>query len=127
MLHKLIKHSSCAKFYTLPLHLFCQQMRRNRNHSHILMAKIGSYKYVSSNLLPKLHHYISLDFVNSSQSPKCPPGNSSWINGQDDQISNLQDMGTVGFCSSNEHYGKHCRKYSQIVQISKFTHFQQKD
>jgi hypothetical protein len=54
------------------------------------MAKIG---YVSSNFLPKLHHYISLAFVlDSSQSLKSPPGNSSWINGQHDQISNLQDM-----------------------------------
>ncbi len=86
----MIKHSSCAKFYTLPLHLFCQQLRRNRNLSHIQMAKIG---YVSSNFLPKLHHYISLAFVlDSSQSLKSPPGNSSWINGQHDQISNLQDM-----------------------------------
>ncbi len=89
----MIKHSSCAKFYTLPLRLFCQQMRRNRNLSHIQMTKIGSHKYVSSNFLPKLHHYISLDFVmDSSQSLKSPSGNSSWMNGQHDQISNLQDM-----------------------------------
>jgi hypothetical protein len=59
----------------------------------ILVTKIGSHKYVSSNILPKLHHYISLGFVmDSSQSLKSPPGNSSWINGQHDQISNLQDM-----------------------------------
>jgi hypothetical protein len=57
------------------------------------MTKIGSHKYVSSNFLPKLHHYISLDFVmDSSQSLKSPSGNSSWMNGQHDQISNLQDM-----------------------------------
>lgn len=76
-----------------PYVFFGQQMRRNRNFSHIQMAKIGSHKYVSSNFLPKLHHYISLGFVmDSSQSLKSPPDNSSWINGQHDQISNLQDM-----------------------------------